>query len=228
MRANLIFRPLLLLLILTGNVQAQNYAGFGFADFSLRFGNTESVFNYEDASPASKFKTDYFQLELFDEIGDNLLIGFNLGRWSGSESQRPMNAGLSFTGSNAGLALKGSYDLIGNELLWFRFVTNYSYSTGSAKTDTQETNVSWREWGGQAGLAVYLGALRIEAGLQNRQLSGEERNIGLINSSSNFSASERSGRYLNLALQTNGTGHIGVLIQDQNTDSVSFYFQRRF
>lgn len=193
---------------------------------ALRFGAMDVDLVYEDDNDRS-MDIDYLRLDFADELGPGLLAGFSLGRVSVSQSGRAATRGMSPDGFSLGFGADWHYPLAGHAL-GLTAAGMYTYFDADGLTDEQDTDLNWHSLFARLGVTLGAGRVVLRAGGVYRNIDGRERTFGDIDDTNDFSLERNYGSFVELELNTDPRGYVGLSLENGAAQHVHFYFQRFF
>ena len=200
-------------------VQSENL-GFG-----LLFFRDKGTLDYPGGGVP--YTLDGVTLRISEGVGAATRLYAFSGQASLKQRQRPLTAGMSLSGLNAGLGLQRR--LYRSNIFSSQLDITYRYLHLDEENSSQKVELTLHSWQIALGIGVQLNRdLRLIGGGTVGGIDGEEVASGSITQTLSVDESKNSGGFVRLDWRTDATGHVGIEWHDHLFERVGVYFTRDF
>ncbi len=217
-------------LLAAGGADAREHRGdprhSWFAAGSLILGTRTLALDYDDSAAGIDLDTEFIGVVLEDRLDEHLRGGVTLARVFLSQSGRTATRGMSPGGAVLGLHMSWRPPL--GKHLGLLAESAYSYNDAGGSTDAQNTDISWHSLAVRGGVSVRAGRFTLSGGGVYRSVDGRERTFGDVDETTSFAMQSRGGTFLDLEVNTDPGGYVGLRLEAGAAEQVLFFFQRNF
>ena len=143
-----------------------------------------------------------------------------------TQSDNAATAGASLGGQYLGLWL-GS-DFFQRQHFRMQLRLDYSYNSADDKDSSRHIRMNWHDVRAGLGAEFHFEPLTLGAGTYYQWIDGDETVSGDMSSTREFSQDGKGGSYLDIRLQVDQTGSIGIRVEEGGRRGYSLIFGRSF
>ncbi|MDH3715531.1 MAG: hypothetical protein OET44_16975 [Gammaproteobacteria bacterium] len=193
----------------------------------LRFGQENTDVRFSDGDTVTDFENGFLLVDILGEFVPHTLGGGRFGWSTGSGNDRDATQGMNMRGYTLGVVIGGQYPLAGENVSLLAG-GHVQFTDTFGDTERQETDYSWWSLLTRLGVTLHVKRVSLTGGATYRYIDGKERTRGDIDRTTSFTIDRRDSAFIELDLNSDPGGHVGVSLEGGGTNAWHFYFRRFF